>query len=196
VVLLAAGAIVSNLHVLRAGERGLRTSDISARTSLGAVQLAAPVVAPGFVADPSAAPQVAAGPYLAAVHDLGSPALSLSELERASEGQREEADGVLVKAERVTVRPGRGAVIGSCSRLPVGASQTEVTVRPGATATVLPEPRTHVAVSVRRFGAAAPTPLAAAVTGPATISFPADAAPQVPWRLRVAGSSAAQVCVR
>ncbi len=45
VILLAAGAVASNLHLLRSGERGLRTNDVNARSALSAVRLAAHVVA-------------------------------------------------------------------------------------------------------------------------------------------------------
>ena len=61
--LAVVGAVVANLHVLRAGERALRGSDTEVRASMAAVELAAPVVAPTFVAAPVAAPQLSAGEY-------------------------------------------------------------------------------------------------------------------------------------
>lgn len=81
--ILLAGALIANLAALRAGERGLRASDDSAWASLAAVQIAAPLVSPRFQPNPANAPQITAGPYLAAGGDLGSPALTLPELESA-----------------------------------------------------------------------------------------------------------------
>ena len=101
--LVAAAAIVSNLNVLRTGESSLRASDTSVRTSLAAVQIAAPLVAPGFQPDPVNAPQINAGPYLAAVRDLGSPAYTVPELERAPLTVQAEADSVLAQAEQLAV---------------------------------------------------------------------------------------------
>jgi hypothetical protein len=110
--LAVVGALVANISVLRAGERGLRSTDATVRASLAAVEIAAPVVAPTFVADPVGAPSVSAGPYLVAVRDLGSPALRVAELGRAPASARTGADGVLELAERLTATPVAGGISG------------------------------------------------------------------------------------
>lgn len=194
-LVLLLGAVVSNLGVLRDGERGLRVSDTSARVAFSAVQVAAPVVAPGFLPDPVNAPQVAAGPYLAAVHDLGSPALGLAELTRAPERWREAADGVLTRAERLTVVPAGPTGAGNCLRQGPGPATTEVTVRLGGAVAIDPGRHTRSSVVLRRFAATNVTPFAVSLAHPASIAFPSDDAPRVPWHVRVQSTGSSRICV-
>ena len=103
------------------GERGWRPVDASVRASLTAVELAAPVVAPTFVPEPADAPQVSAGPYLAAVADLGSPALTVPELERAPASTRSHSDQRARRRRAIGRRAGSGPISGT-SRPAVRAS--------------------------------------------------------------------------
>ena len=191
--LLVLGAVVSNVHTLRLGERGLRQSDTSVRTSLGAVEIASPVVAPAFEADPVNAPQVLAAPYLAAVRDLGSPALTLGELIRAPQSEQLHADNVLALAERLVALRAAGA---GC-RLVTGSPHLAETVTAPGTAVHLAVGRGGQAtVSVRRFSPVfSPQPFATLPShSAATLSLPRDRAPGVPWHVRIA-SSTAPVCI-
>lgn len=217
-VLLAAGAVASNLHQLRAGERGLRSNDINARSALSAVELAAPVVAPTFIADPSAAPQVPAGPYLAAVHDLGSPAYTLTELARASQPIRLHADATLIAAERLTVIPMSGSAHGTrpvtfdtvsfghavprglCAQIVPSSAEpasADLTVRPG-TRLVLEAPAgAQGSIQVRRLASLyTPSPVGAVRGGTSSIAFPLDRAPGLPWHVRLSVSKQLLVCAQ
>ena len=209
------GAVVANLHLLRAGERALRASDTEVRASMAAVELAAPVVAPSFVAAPVAAPQLSAAEYLPAVRDLGSPAYSLSELERAPEGVRLHTDGVLTAAEglaliapagassgALTNAPhavsGRVARRGACTRLiPNAAAQAtfEFTARPGTRLVFTPGQGVRGLLSVRRLAADyPPTPFPLLSDAPRELVLPPDRAPQLPWSIRISTAGPIDVC--
>ncbi len=102
---MVVAALVSNLQALRAGEVGLRVDDTVVRATLAAADVARPVVSPAFVPSPADAPQITAGAYFAAAHDLGSPAFTLGELERQLESVRAQADQALSHGEEITVLP-------------------------------------------------------------------------------------------
>jgi hypothetical protein len=213
---LLIGALVGNIAVLRSGERGLRSVDDGVRASLSAVQVAAPVVSPAFSPDPVGAPQLTAGTYLAAVRALGSPALTLTELENAPETTRETADGVLVQAERLSATraasltsggappsgaysaEGRLSVRGACDVLTPTASQGSlgVAVDPGATLVFRPSVGPPVAIYARRFADSfGVQPLSTLSSRePEEIRFPADRAPGVPWHVLVLAGSPVTVC--
>jgi hypothetical protein len=118
---LVAAAVGLNLRDLRGGERSFRHADESVRAALAAVQIAAPVVAPGFMPHPPSAPQITAGPYLAAVQDLGSPTYTLPEVRAAPEGTRVLLDAVLERAEGISLRGAAG-----CARLPIRTARRTV----------------------------------------------------------------------
>jgi hypothetical protein len=214
---LLAGALIANINALREGERGLRASDDSVRALLAVVQVAAPVVAPNFVAEPTNAPGVTAGKYLLAVRSLGSPALTLPELERASEGIRENSDRVLERAEALVltgtrgqitgtrsisvdrVTGGRVAASGSCLRLePNAAGATlDLAFPSDAQLLVRPQPGRAVELYLRRFASIFSTP-SSVVDGAssAVLRFPVDRAPQLPWRVRIVASQTVAICAR
>jgi hypothetical protein len=216
---LLAGAIVGNLDALRGAERTYRPLDASVRASLAAVELSAPVVKPAFKPDGANAPQVTAGPYLAAVHDLGSPALTLSELERSPENTRAHSDQVLEQAERIAVVPatgpasggsrphivsvtgGRLTAVGLCDRVVPTASEgvLDVAVPPGGQLLVHVGAGNPVAITLRRVAASFGAPIGFVAGGKsATIGFPTDRAPQLAWHAYVfaARAQAAEVCGR
>jgi hypothetical protein len=215
--LLLAGALISNLNALRAGERGLRASDTSVRASLRVIEVAAPVVAPTFVPEPVNAPQVSAGPYLAAVRDLGSPALSERELEIAPEGLRVRSDGVLEQAEQLSLIPARGSglglrpvtvtasagglrsSIGPCTRFdPTGPTASiDLQVRPGAVLLLRTAPGTPGALYLRRYASTfAAAPFAQIAPGRNNaLRLPADLAPALPWHVRIATAHRLDACL-
>jgi hypothetical protein len=200
---LAAGALIANAGALRTGERGLRASDDSVRASLGVLDIAAPVVSPGFVPESGNAPQITAGLYLAAAHDLGSPALTLSELERTPEPIRTHSDKLFALAERLTLVPGTNlstparpvdvvsaagggtSVAGPCTVFaPTGAQGTvELRVPPGEALTLRSAPGGPSALYVRRLDPVyQPSPIGTLAGGTvATARFPADRAAGLPW---------------
>lgn len=216
--LVAAAAIVSNLNMLRTGESSLRASDTSVRTSLAAVQIAAPLVAPGFPPDPANAPQINAGPYLAAVRDLGSPAYTVPELERAPLTVQAEADSVLAQAEQLAVAPdrnlptgdtplnvdslvgGRAITRGACDAFVPTASPMSFQVRlaPGGTLFIRASSGRPVSLYLRRFASSFPALAFATVRGGrgASLRLPHDLARQIPWSVQLVGSQATTVCAQ
>ena len=78
-VVLGAVAIAGNAHELRRGGEGLRNVSTYVKAELAAVELARSEVADDYRPDVARAPQISAGPYLATVRDLGSPADSPAE---------------------------------------------------------------------------------------------------------------------
>ena len=106
--LVAAGAVVvvSNIGLLRGEANNFRGLTNKVLPRLTALELAGGRVDPGFRPFPNAndaAPDVVAGPYLAAIRTFGSPAPSPAELVRRPEIQLESADATLVAA--LGVRP-------------------------------------------------------------------------------------------
>ena len=205
IALLVAAAVISNLHALRGGERGLRGSDDSVRTALGATQIAAPVVAPAFEPDRLNAPQVTAGPYLSAVRDLGSPARTPGELLASPESTRAAADAVLRHAEALTLLPGTNATHGSCSvlRATNGREGTlAITVPPGRVLSIAPVPgrssglSTPAQLYLRRIAAVfPPQPFATIAAGAAaTLKFPGDLAPTLPWHGQIVSARPLRAC--
>jgi hypothetical protein len=142
---------------------------------------------------------VAAGPYLAAVHDLGSPALTVPELERAPGSMQMTADQTLVLGERLgAAHAGAGSTSSCAHALPLTRNApAQLSANPGTTVTIA-VPAGHIATAeVRRFAAAfQPAPLALIRGGTAAaIAFPADRAPQVAWHLRLLSSAPLAVCM-
>lgn len=215
--ILAAGALISNAGALRTGERGLRASDDSVRASLGVLDIAAPVVSPGFVPESGNAPQVTAGPYLAAARDLGSPALTLGELKRTPEPILSHSDKLFVLAERLFLAPssgsgtgtrrvdvvatsgGRASAVGPCTTFVPAGSQgyLEVRVTPGEALNLSAAPGGPSAVYIRRLDPAyQPSPVGNVAGGSASVlRFPADRAPELPWYAQVRATTRMTACV-
>lgn len=68
--------IVGSLPALQDGARSLRAISRIDEAALGAVQMTAGALPPGFRPEPHLMPQVLTGPYLAVAERLGSPALA------------------------------------------------------------------------------------------------------------------------
>jgi hypothetical protein len=182
VVLVAVVAVRANLSNLDAGARGLESEAIGGRTELAAVELARDQVEFGYRPDPRRMPSLAAGPYLDAVDDLGSPAYDLGTAARAPDVYRAEADRVLFEAlrVRVTVEPAPAGDRPSCRRVEPWVP-TEVAL--DGAALVTGDATTEV--RLRRLSArAAIAPVA--VTPPTAslvwIRIPRDASPR-PWSI-------------
>jgi hypothetical protein len=190
ILLLAAGAVIQNVGVLRDTQQGLASLDQNVRASLTAVGVAAPVVSPAFLPAPTAAPQITAGPYLAAERQLGTPAFSVQELERAPEHLRSLADQTLVHAEQLSPKPAA-----RCAR---AAPTGRVEVPAGGTLTLTSSHDRTAALYLRRFATAFGTQPLVTIPAAGTVElrFPADRAPGVPWHAHVVSQRPAAVCVR
>lgn len=209
---LVVGALVANLGDLRAGERDLRTISTGVRADLTAVQIAAPVVPAGFAPDPSYVPQLTAGSYLAAEHDLGSPAPGVTGLQREPESFRERADAVLAQAEASAPNSGLGPAglhvdalygartvpRGACLQVtPTAALGSLDLTLPAGTALVVKAPAGATAmIYLRRFGSAFTPPAFATLAAGAQsrYGFPRDLAPDVPWHLQAVAGARFAVC--
>ena len=215
--ILLFGALTSNLGALRDGERSLRTTDDVVRASLGVVEIAAPIVSPAFQPDPVAAPQITAGPYLSAVRDLGSPALTATELEHSPATIRARSDLVLAHAEQLAIAPGPTAILGDrtvsvsalvggrltarglCKELQPTAPNAivDIAVATGRTLLVHAARGQQAALYLRRLSSDFGAPFAyMSGTPSAAIRFPADRAPTLHWQVRLLASAPVEVCVR
>jgi hypothetical protein len=147
-------ALAGNLARLRDGARYYRAFAPSLRAQLSAIELARDRVDPAFMpaSGPARFDVVQAGPYLAAVDRIGSPAYLESELARQPEGRRQQADAVLVPALRIGITPARaGEALGACER----PGPTFVVQPPGVAVTSPAGGR----LALRRFASNATTPV-------------------------------------
>jgi hypothetical protein len=193
---LMTGALTGNLNTLRNGERAFRMVGSSTRAALTAIELTASVVPPGYVPEPAFSPQLTAGRYLRARSDLGSPALTLSELRRAPWSIRTQADAVFERADRLAVLPELPR--DRCTSPPAGGVVVEVSVAPGRRLTIDTAGGGPATVYVRRLASSFPPGAFASVPAHtnAAISFPLDGAPQIPWAVRMLAPRPLLACVR
>jgi hypothetical protein len=205
---------VANLGALRNGAGYLRDQTAELDGALAALQLAAPHgVSPAFQPQPTVAPQITAGPYLAAVKNLGSPAPAPADLPRLFGRSRATADGTLRSAYGVGLAPAPGGragsppvaekaegveatLRGSCLRAnpQAATSALELTVPP--TGLLIAPDAGVTKVFVRRFADAfPPDAVGDLVAGakPMRLRIPQDAS-SAPWRARLALSGPARVC--
>ncbi len=98
-------AVLGNLLPLNEKAGSLRANSENVKARLSALQLAGVAVPPDFRPAPEAAPQIQAGPYLAAVRDFGSPAETEQALASDQEPDRLVADVVLSQIVAPATRP-------------------------------------------------------------------------------------------
>lgn len=137
-VLGVAWSVRHNERQLDAGAAGLRGVTEIVEAELAALEVARDRVDPGFRPDAQYMPPVFAGPYFDAVDDLGSPALSLAELRRASEALRARADGVLARALGAALTPVDPAAAPTAGELAVVRSQGGTVADDGGCAVLEP----------------------------------------------------------
>src|SRR5262245_15189543 len=94
-VLVTAAAVVSGLFFLDKGYRIQRSTTITERAKLGALEIARPDVSPDSEVPLDLLTQIDAGAYFSAVDAFGSPALTESQLGSSSEASRAAADATL-----------------------------------------------------------------------------------------------------
>jgi len=109
---LAVGVVVSlfalagNLRYLSDGEGELRAGSQTSRAELGALDLIRHTVSPALLIDQHYMPVMSAGEYFAAIQAFGStPADSPAQILQEPEPAREAADGLMLRAGVVQVRP-------------------------------------------------------------------------------------------
>ena len=97
-------AVLAGLGTFHDGANGLRFTDRIVKAEITPLEIGAGVMPASFQPDTAKAPQISAGPYLAAVRDIGSsPAYTEAELSRSDDGQRALADGVFVRGYGLTL---------------------------------------------------------------------------------------------
>lgn len=201
--LVGLAVIVSNLVVLHYGYSFLRTDAGLVAADTGALQIAGPhtpahlaLLAP--VAGDPFLTGITAGRYFAQVAAHGAPAFDTpTQLARASDPQRNAADGVLIAAEVSRVGLIRGApVLRACVALrPTLAVRARATVL-AVTTLVHNQGTNAVALGLSRFGPVGSPHGVAFLPGGATerLTLHADRA-STPWRLSVINLTAAPASV-
>jgi hypothetical protein len=104
--MLAIAAAVGNFKPLRGGSLQLQEWSSIVGAEFGAVDIAGASADPDWVVDPVRLRFVTAGSYLAAVRQLGSPALPPAGISRVDEFHRQVADTILLRGLRVALRAG------------------------------------------------------------------------------------------
>lgn len=206
---LLAGAAVAvfatalNASTLRDGQATLANTSVLTRAGTAAIEIARGSVAPDFYLSPEVAGtptliDVAAGTYLEATEEYGSPAYSQRQLAVAPPVARHQADVVLAAALPVTVGsapPVAAAARKACVALPAGAGKPEVRLPPGGTRIEL-APGDPARVLLRRFG---PRDRGGVEIGSvaggtvALLRIPRDRSPR-PWTMRLEAAQPASVC--
>jgi hypothetical protein len=192
---ITALAIVGNLARLRDGERFYRSFGTTLRAQLTGLEIARDHVSPAFRL--AAAPSlevIQAGPYLAAVSRIGSPAYSQAQLVRAPEGLRHAADATLVAALGISLSPSGGEPVGACRRVTGGAAGAPPTVLVRPPGIALRSPAAGQ-VALRRFASSTTVPVGDVAAGETLdLRIPSDRS-SVPWHASVGPpSSSVTVC--
>jgi hypothetical protein len=181
---VAAIALAGNLARLRDGAHVFRDFATTLRGQLAALELARDHVDPAFMPATGAArfDVVRAGPYLAAVRRIGSPAYTESELARRPDGTRRDADAVVIAALGLRATPtAAGARTGPCTR----AGSAFLVAPPGVSVTSGGGGR----LSLGRFASEASVPVGELPAGrPVELAIPRDRSRR-PWRALVTGGS-------
>jgi hypothetical protein len=191
-------SLATNLALLRDGAAFVRDASASTRAALAAADLARGQAAPDFgpLVD---APfgqflgNVPASTYYSVVDRYGSPAFSLSELERQSEPVRQDADRALAKALDLRLtESGAPTSKGACREVRTGPGAPPVELpRRGAEITAL---GAGGPVSLARFATIPTAELGRVAPGEtAALRIPVDDA-SPPWRVSVPGASAVELC--
>lgn len=217
ILVLLAASLMTNIGVLKDGGKMWRDYSAQVTAGLGAMTLVRDEVPAGFQPNAQYAPQVTAGPYFAAVAQLGSPAMTPEEIAAATPAARASADDVLRRAGAVTIANGNPSITGGARPRPAATVNGTATATGGAGCTTL-NPTTPgevsaqlrvpatgleiratgapVGVRVSAFGDPAPgEPLAVASPGGQVVTVtPADV-PAVPeWTVLASSAAAMVVC--
>lgn len=195
-------ALGPNLVVLAQGRDTLEQQAVLTQADTAAIEIARRSVDPAFQLTPELAGtttliDIAAGPYLEAVDEHGSPAYTEAELLAAPDYGRRQADIILAQALPLSTTITRGAFGASGGRCVSGVTGDQaggVPLEPGTTRIEVP-PGPEAALSLRRFATGEFPVSTAAAPGNSVmvLKVPRDLSPQ-PWRLRVEAAQGARVC--
>jgi len=216
VVGLALLATIGNVRAFARNVDFLRASARAVRSELGALRLARATAPPNLVLDSYYTPQVEAGPYFAAVRQVGSPpADSPAQLLHEAEPDRTAADSILERAGELqlsspaALQPAKHPLIaaGAASGLhrqrvscaPAwsdGHTMTaELPLPPGSGLELQLAPGPPAKLWARRFASGfAASPVAAIPSGRTSVLRTYRDSSNVPWRVQISATQALRVC--
>jgi hypothetical protein len=191
IAVLVLASLWGNLAVLQRGALGLRIDSGIAAAELRAVEWAATRVDPRYEPDSRRMPTLTAGHYLAAVADLGSPAVGLPATEHLDPFTRELVDRVSVNALRPAVTSVEDAV--AC---PVESALLIERTVTGGEPFVVVAPYAPVEIRLRRYGDGFPAePDIVIAAGQAQrVTVPTDGAPRPQWQVEMRSTNAIASC--
>ncbi len=192
---VALAAAVSGFANLRRNSDLLASVSERGRAGLAALEITRDTVDPAFLlttenSDVVYFDLVAAGPYLSAVDEFGSPAFSERELVEAAEQARVAADKATAAALELRLRPLDPEQLRHCRRLAVGAPTTLP-----AAGLALAADRGDATIRLRRFATQSfAVDLGLLPAGAvAQLSIPSDRSARA-WELEAAGTAGVLVC--
>jgi hypothetical protein len=201
VFIAAALSLATNIALLRDGASWFRETQSSRiGTQFAMLELARDRVDPNFdpvaMLPPDARVSMEPATYFAAIDQYGSPAPSLSEIERFDEDVRQGADLILTSALGLRLEA-------SSSRRPDGACRRLEAEQPGAPlgfelprggASLRVQVAGPAAVTLGRFATSPSVELGDLSPGErATLRIPSDSSLK-PWRAAVAGARSVEMC--
>ena len=193
--IVAAGAViaVAGVRSLRQYAHDRDSVDARVGVAFGAAQLAGRAGDPASYPDHGHLPYVTLGAYTKLVHDLGSPALTVAQIQQQPAGYTLLADRVLINVERigpVAAGPRRPAG-GPCSR-PAPARALAVTLQPGQALYARAPGNKTLRLWIRRLSRTFPIPPRATLAPGSAVmlTLPHDAS-SIPWHVQVAESQPA-----
>ena len=213
-------ALWANIAILGTARTYLDDQSALSRADLGAIEIARRTVDPdftptaGFIAGPATLP-FQAGPYLAAVDAMGSPADRPRAIAAEPESVRLWADVVLGHALPVSVATGtagvrpsgeaprvrgvdraRVRVHGACAVLPAGSARTGVVFEPTAPNNLIRVGKgSSATVYLRHFASSSYAFTPGTVDGgtAAVLDIPMDRS-AIPWHVRVSAAQTLEIC--
>jgi len=223
VALIAAALLLiglGNLRVLEQDVQGRTTFDTRVRSVLGASEMIGPAGKASFKPNPPFVPYLTLGSYLAAVRQLGSPALKPDQIMIQSQADRRLADETIIRGEQigleappalagttapsvegrseVAVRTDSGTHATCLTVTPITTGAwIELTVKPGSALYLSLNGPGLVEISARRLSAPdAQQPLGTLLSsdGARGLGFPLDAS-RLPWYVRLLPSAPLLTCL-
>jgi hypothetical protein len=220
---LTAGALafvlVGDLGVMSKAVSRRGQLDEQVRVVLGASEMIGGAGSPSFTPNPPYLPFLTLGSYLAAVRQLGSPALTPGQIEAASPANRLLADRTLIDGEQVGLES-PPSLEGTSAPTPVassgialarvghpgdaclqakpaaGGAWIELAAVPGSALRISLAGRGTVALYLRRLAAEyPPDPRGVLPSGEGArgVGFPVDAS-RLPWHVRLAPTTTLLIC--
>jgi hypothetical protein len=200
VVVIVAASLTSNIqNLISAWDNTYHPISQLEKADLGAVEIAADTVEPGFALSEDVADtgfvHVEAAPYLSAVDAFGSPAYDPEEIAESPEFARFAADKVLFGALRMGLEPASSSSATGCDPLPSNGSVTPLLKVPPRGIVIEAGPKPIEEIRLARF-ATGEFPILIEGLAPgeaARLAVPRDRS-TVPWKLQLATAGTTTVC--